>query len=282
MNETNNDPLNKWRDTARYWARHDKTIRQMFTPLTEALIETAAIKPGQHVLDVAGGSGEPSLTIAEVVGPGGSVMCTDAVLEMVQAAESNARERNLTNVQFRQCTPDSLPFQDNVFDATVCRLGAMFFPDPLVALREMLRVTKPGGRVAFVVWSYNEMNPFTQIPTEVMARHVESPPPSPGDYNAFRFAEPGELSGILTAAGATDVSEQILSFTLTAPITLAEFWTLRSETSESLRTKLKQLSEETRSQIETEVKDQMKQYFPNNQMAIPSQMLLISGTKPVG
>ena len=62
----------------------------MFAPLTEALIEQAGIHEGQSVLDVAGGTGEPSLTIAEVVGPGGSVTCTDAVPEMVETARSEA------------------------------------------------------------------------------------------------------------------------------------------------------------------------------------------------
>src|SRR2546423_839362 len=134
----------EWRESAPYWKRHAPTIRAMFAPLTRALIEEAGIREGQSVLDVAGGPGEPALTIAETVGPSGSVACTDAVAEMVRAAEGEARRRGLTNVKFRQCTADSLPFDSDSFDAAVCRFGAMFFPDPLVALREMLRVTRPG------------------------------------------------------------------------------------------------------------------------------------------
>jgi len=80
------DTLQQWRETASYWTRYHDTIRTMFVPLTRALIEQARIGPGQSVLDVAGGAGEPSLTIAEAVGPRGSVMCTDAIPEMVAAA----------------------------------------------------------------------------------------------------------------------------------------------------------------------------------------------------
>ena len=122
--------LREWRESARYWQKHAGTIRTMFGPITQALIEDADIIEGDAVLDVAGGAGEPSLTIAEVVGPTGSVTCTDVAPEMVAAAESEAQRRGLTNVAFRQCAADSLPFENNSFDAVVCRLGVMFFPDP--------------------------------------------------------------------------------------------------------------------------------------------------------
>src|SRR5437764_10882732 len=118
------DTIREWRDSALYWEKHAPTIRVMFAPLTRALIEDACIREGQTVLDVAGGPGEPSLTIAKAVGPSGSVTCTDAVAEMVRAAEAEARRRGLTNVEFRRCTAESLPFGDDSFDAAVCRLGA--------------------------------------------------------------------------------------------------------------------------------------------------------------
>src|SRR5207253_2875440 len=98
-------------------------------------------------------------TIAEKVGPTGSVMCTDAVAEMVEAAEREAHRRGITNVNFRQCMADALPFGDNSFDAVVSRLGVMFFPDPSAGLREMLRVTKSGGALALAVWQKSEHNP---------------------------------------------------------------------------------------------------------------------------
>src|SRR6266849_2311724 len=146
-----NKTLQEWRATAPFWRKHSATIRTMFAPLTEELIEDAGIQEGRTVLDVAGGAGEPSLTIAERVGLTGAVTCTDAVAEMVAAAESEAQRRGLTNITFRQCLADSLPFESNSFDAVVCRLGIMFFPDPLAALREMLRVTEHEAVMALAV-----------------------------------------------------------------------------------------------------------------------------------
>src|ERR1044071_4671317 len=102
--------LDVWTESARYWTKYSDTIHKMFVPLTRALIERAGIQKGQTVLDIAGGAGEPSLTIAEVVGPEGSVTCTDAVAQMVEAASAEAQRRGIANIQFRQCLADSLPF----------------------------------------------------------------------------------------------------------------------------------------------------------------------------
>lgn len=272
--------LEQWRETAAYWAKHRHTIRTMFAPLTRALIEQAGIVQGQTVLDVAGGAGEPSLTIAETVGPQGSVMCTDPVAEMVEVAEAEALSRGLKNVQFRQCTSDPLPFSNDSFDATVSRLGVMFFPDPLTGLREMLRVTKPGGRLALIVWAKSELNPFTYLITETVSRHVEIPPVDPNAPGAFRFAEPGKLARILTDAGAIDVEERVIKFDIAAPISPEEFWTMRSEISEILRGKLMNLSNEKKGQIAAEVQQEVREFFPDGHMKFPAQMIIVTGRKP--
>ena len=273
-----NPILLTWVENAKYWIQYSDTIRQMFTPLTEALIEYAGISEGQNVLDVAGGSGEPGLTIAARVGPRGSVTCTDAVAEMVEAARHEAVRRGLANVQFRQCTADSLPFPDNSFDATVSRLGIMFVPDPPAALREMLRVTRPGGRLALAVWHKSEINPFCYVVTNVMAQHVDSPAADPHAPNAFRFAETGKLANVLTEAGASDVEERVVKFNIRAPLSPLEFWTMRSLTSDTLREKLAKLPAAEQAQIASEVEQQVKEFFPGNQMNFPAQMILVTGT----
>jgi len=280
MTNTENPVLLCWNDTAKYWIQYSNTIRAMFAPLTQALIEHAGIGEGQTVLDVAGGSGEPGLTIAEKVGSGGTVTCTDAVAEMINAARDEASRRGLTSVRFRQCTADSLPFPDNFFDATVSRLGIMFFPDPLAAVREMLRVTKPGGKLALAVWHKSEVNPFCYLVTNVMAQHVTSPAADPDAPNAFRFAETGKLAGVMTEAGASDVEERVVSFNIEAPISPHQFWIMRSQTSDTLREKLAKLSTEERSQIAIEVEQAVKEFFPHGEMKFPTQMILVTGKKP--
>jgi ubiquinone/menaquinone biosynthesis C-methylase UbiE len=252
----------------------------MFTPLTTAIIEEARISAGQSILDVAGGPGEPSLTIAEVVGPLGSVTYTDAVAEMVATAQEEAKRRGLTNIRFQQSVAESLPFADNSFDATVSRLGVMLFSDPQAALREMLRVTKPAGALCFVVWGDNERNPFTSTVTKVLSRYVEVPPEDPDAPGAFRFAEPGKLARLLTQAGAANVRERELDFHIAAPISIDEFWEMRSATSGTLREKLATLSADKAQQVASDIHEAVSEYFPNNQMSFPARMLVVSAQKP--
>lgn len=274
-----NDLLREWSESAAAWSRHSATIRMMFAPVTAALIEEARISAGQSVLDVAGGPGEPSLTIAEVVGPAGTVTYTDAVAEMVAAAEEEGKRRGLTNVRFQQSVAESLPFADNSFDATVSRLGVMLFSDPAAGLREMLRVTKPQGALCFVVWGDNERNPFTSTVTKVISRFVDTPPQDPDAPGAFRFAEPGKLARLLTQAGAVNVQERELNFRIAAQISTEQFWEMRSTTSGTLREKLATLSPDKAQQVASEIQDAVREFFPNNQMNFPAHMLLISGRK---
>jgi len=271
------ETLREWTESAPYWEKYSSTIRTIFAPITRALIEDAEISKGQSVLDVAGGPGEPSLSIAEVVGPTGSVMCTDAVEEMVEAAKREALRRGITNIRFRQCLADALPFADNSFYCVVSRLGAMFFPDPVAALREMLRVTKAGGALALALWQESEDNPFLHVITEVMSRHVESSPTDPDAPGAFRFAKTGKLANILKSVGAIDVRERLLKFQIEAPISADEFWELRAATSATLREKLARLSQEQANQVAQEVKQAARGFFSNGQMSFPARIIIVTG-----
>src|SRR5437763_14435566 len=94
------DNMREWRESASFWEKHAQTIRVMFAPVTRALIEEAGIREGQTVLDVAGGPGEPSLTIAETVGPSGAVVCTEAAPEGGRAAGGEARRRGRRHVEW--------------------------------------------------------------------------------------------------------------------------------------------------------------------------------------
>ena len=100
----------------------------MYAPLSQALVATAKITSGQSILDIGGGSGEPSFTIAPVVGNSGSVTYTDPAAGMVKAAEEEAASRQLRNIQFHQCAAEQLPFADALFDAAVSRCQQCFSP----------------------------------------------------------------------------------------------------------------------------------------------------------
>jgi len=185
--EDQNRALKPWQAAARHWDNHRAVIEQMFAPLTSGLIEEARIGIGQRILDIGGGSGEPSLTLSSIVGPTGLIMCTDPASEMLQTAQAGATRRGLTNINFKQCSGDDLPFANQTFDGAVGRLSAMFFVDPKKAAAEALRVIRDDGYISFVVWGPKEANPFFSIVTDVIDRFVEVPPQDLDAPDVFRL-----------------------------------------------------------------------------------------------
>jgi len=208
------ETIGAWRDSAPFWEKHREIIRQMFAPVTQALVSDGLISRGDAVLDIATGPGEPALAIAALVGPEGKVFGIDPVVEMIEAARRAAERLRLSNAQFDVASVADLPFPADRFDAVTSRFGVMFFPSPVEAVREMLRVLKPGRKLALAVWHVAERNPFHYILSRVMERFVESPSPAPDAPDAFRFAAPGQLRDVLAEAGTADPSERLLQFTV--------------------------------------------------------------------
>jgi len=274
-----NKALEAWQTFARYWDKYRVLIAQMFAPLTSGLIEEAQIGIGQKVFDIGGGSGEPSLTISSIVGPTGSVMYTDPVAGMVETAQAEAGRRGLTNIQFKQCSADDLPFADGAFDVAVSRLSVMFFADPLAGVREALRVVRNDGYVSFAVWAPKEANPFFSTVNDVVDRFVESPKEDPDAPDAFRFAVSGKLAAILENAGAENVVERRLNFQIEEKISFEQFWQLRTEMSESLRKTMAGLTPAQLPTIKQAAADAARRYFVSGKMSFPAEALIVSGRK---
>jgi len=275
----NQEIIGKWSESASYWDKYRDVIVEMFRPVTRALIEDAGIGKGHAVLDVATGPGEPALSVAELVGPGGSVVGTDVVPEMVEAARREASRRKLEHVRFETAFTDSLPFPSGTFDAAVCRFGVMFFPSPLDCLRDMLRVLKPGGKLAVAVWYLAERNPFDFIISRIVDRYVEPALPTPGSTDMFRFAKPGDLLALFRSAGAIAAAERLLQFSIRAPLSAEEFWILRSEISEKLRSKLAPLGQAHKAALREEAIEAIRGYSVGNEISLPAEVLIVSGAK---
>ena len=272
--------ISRWSETAPYWEKHRAIIREMFAPITQALVNHAQIVRGNSVLDVGTGPGEPALAIAELVGNEGKVLGVDPVLEMVEAARREARRRTLLNASFAVSQADVLPAEAGSFDAVVSRFAIMFFPDPLHAGREMLRILKPGRRMALAVWHFAERNPFHYILSRVVERYVNSPPTAADAPDAFRFAEPGKLRAIVSGAGAAAVTENLLQFSIRAQVTMEEYWTLRSEMSERLRSKISKIPKEQMVDLKREVMEALREYSGNGGVTLPAEVLIVTGVKP--
>jgi len=215
------DVTAEWRDAhlPSFFARWHRQNEALLQETTAAIIAEAAVAPGFTVLDVACGSGIPSLEVARVVGSSGSVTATDLSPIMIAALEENVRQRGLANLVAVQTSATELPFPPASFDAATCQLGVMFFPDVQAGLQRIREALRPGGRAAFVAWGPAEENAFFGSFWSAAGPYLAESPPaentSPaagempfGEPGPTRFAEPGSLSAALEAAGFADIREE--------------------------------------------------------------------------
>lgn len=207
----------QWDKSAAGWNEHAPQIRAWLATATEAMLDMAAIGPGSRVLDVAAGSGDQTLDIAQRVGPDGHVLATDLSPAILALAQRNAERAGHRHVETKVADGERLPVDDASFDAAVCRLGLMFFPDPLQGLREMHRATRPGGRVCTMVFSRPDRNPCVTILMSTALKHAglaARDPFQPGGL--LSLGKPGLADELFRAAGFRDVA----TTTLDAPFRL--------------------------------------------------------------
>src|SRR5271166_3616300 len=170
----------------------------MGSGVTEALVAYSRPLTGMRVLDLASGTGEPGISLAQRVAPG-SVTAVDQSSELLEIAAERARKKNLSNFTTRQADAHHLPFTDQSFDLATCRFGVMFFNDAPRALSELRRVLAPGARACFAAWG-PMAQPYWQTTMMIVHRHVGGNMLQPGGADPFRFALAGSLSERLSAA----------------------------------------------------------------------------------
>src|SRR5258706_10244217 len=159
----------------------------------DAIIKEIRPSGKAEVLDVAAGTGEPGLTIATMLN-GGKVIITDLAEDMLGIASENAIERGIKNIKTRACDVSDLPFADNAFDGISCRFGFMFFPDMQLAAKEMVRVLKPGGKIAASVWNVPGKNFWITAIMGAINKNMTLPLPAPGEPGMFRCSGDGFMA----------------------------------------------------------------------------------------
>lgn len=159
-----------WDRAASYY---EQAWQKQLEPAQTRLLEMAALRPGERVLDVACGTGLVTFRAAAAVGTGGAVVGTDISEEMVKRCGENAAARGLAHVSFRREAAERMDFPDGTFDAVLCALGLMYVVDFAGSIREMHRVTKPGGRAVSAVWGRRAGCGWAEI-FEIVQRRVQS------------------------------------------------------------------------------------------------------------
>lgn len=197
----------EWRSAAAGWRKwHDVVEGEEGGRLHSAkLVELAGIGPGEAVLDVAGGYGEPSLAAARAVGPGGRVVCSDISGEMLAFGRARAAAAGLANVEFVEADAEELDFAEGSFDAVLSRAGLMFLPDVAGTLARLRSFLKPGGRLAASVWGPQPTVQFTAA-LPIIFDELKLPPPPAGRPGVFALADPAKLAALVADAGFRDVA----------------------------------------------------------------------------
>jgi len=201
----------QWDHAATGWNQHTAAIRAWLRQPTDAMLDMAGIAPGDAVLDVAAGAGDQTLDIARRVGPAGRVLAIDLSPAILSLAQRNAEQAGLANVQTRVADGEDLALRPASFDAVVCRLGLMFFPNPLQGLQGMHRALRAGGGICAMVFSRPERNPCIGILVSTALKHAGLPardPFTPGGL--LSLGKPGLADALFGAAGFQDIATTAL------------------------------------------------------------------------
>ena len=271
----------EWGSVAPGWQRNREKMTGPTSIITEKMLSLAGIRAGHRVLDLACGVGDPAFAIAGLVGPRGYVLGLDLSPEMVEAARELSPREGVSNAEFRTIASElDLGVPGESFDVATCRLGLMFMPDPVAALRELRSALKPGGRVVASVWGAPERNPNFSLPMEIIARHADLPPQNPDAPGLFALPTPERLGALLAEAGFVDVE----AFAFETPVVKAKdaksYWYGVSTVAGPLVSLLASLSEEQRRAVREDVVEMIGEMFPEGPVEIDGEAVVTVGMKP--
>lgn len=195
-----------WEQAASGWGRVADRIRDWAVGLSVTMVDALVLQPGQRVLELAAGPGDTGFMAAELVTPGGILICSDGAEAMLDVARVRAAEQHVTNVEFRQLELEWIDLPTADVDAVLCRWGIMLVVDSEAAAREIRRALKPGGRVALAVWDVPDRNPWTTVAADAMIALGFAEPADPNEPGMFKLAGDGVLQELLESAGLLDVA----------------------------------------------------------------------------
>jgi SAM-dependent methyltransferase len=268
----------QWNKDGAAWRRWNPTLDRWYGEATRRMLDLARIGPGQHVLDIAAGAGEPAVSAAERVGPGGYVLATDLSEGIVELARQVAHERGLDQVETRAMDGEKLDLPGDSFDAVLCRLGLMYMPHPVAALGEWRRALKAGGRVAVVVFSTPDRNPWGAVPASIIRQRAQLPPPAAGQPGPFSLGHPGVLEDIFRQAGFADPEVHAVP----APhrmATAADYVQVAREAFGAFNAMMAALSPQERESAWNGVASAMRSFETPGGFEVPGECLVAAATK---
>lgn len=274
-----NTTHDQWQAAAEAWYRWSPTLNQWLGKATDTMLEMAGISTGHRVLDIAAGAGEQSITAARKVGLSGYVLATDISANILEYAKQIAQQAGISTIETRVMDGENLTLDDDSFDAVISRVGLIYFPDQQKALKEMLRVLKPGGKVAAIVYSTPETNKFFSVPVSIIRNRAKLPPPLPGQPGPFSLGAAGVIDTAFAQAGFINVTSTFVDSPLRLP-SAKECVQFEKESFGALHQMLSGLSESDKESVWEEIERELQQFETADGFIGPCEMVVAVGEKP--
>lgn len=273
-----NTTHDQWQTAAEAWYRWSPTLNQWLGKATDKMLEMAGITSGHRVLDIAAGAGEQSITTAKKVGPSGYVLATDISANILEYAKQMARQAGINIIETKVMDGENLTLEDETFDAVISRVGLIYFPDQQKALKEMLRVLKPGGKVAAIVYSTPEKNKFFSVPVSIIRNRAKLPPPLPGQPGPFSLGAEGIIEKAFSQAGFKNVRSELVN----SPLQLSsakECVRFEKESFGALHQMMNSLSDAEKKSVWEEIERELQKFESETGFTGPCEMVVGVGEK---
>ena len=209
-------------DAGAKWVKYADQLDELLAPFADAVLERAAIKPGERVLDIGCGAGALSLKAAQAVGDTGSVQGVDISEQLAALARHRGQERN-ARASFEVADASTFKSQGPV-DVILSRFGVMFFTDPPQAFENIRTNLSDGGRMVFACWQSLAQNDWASAALNAALPFLPEPPvlPQPGSPGPFAFADPERVTKVLNEAGWQSIDIKPWTGDLVLPGTTAD------------------------------------------------------------
>lgn len=260
---------------------YDQSFSTLAYPATMQMILEARLQPGDRVLDLASGTGADAFTASPMVGPTGRIVGIDIADRMVAVANEKTRARGIENCEFHVMDAEELDFKSGTFDAAVSKWGLMYFPDCHRALKETLRVLKPGGRFSALVLGRQESAKFLTI--GAMAAFKVNPALVGADEGptAFQFGADGAIEALLNAAGFVNVRSHRFALMISCA-SGEKYWDLLLNGSGNLADKLRKGGPGVYEMVRRAAIESAEKYNSPDGIRLPFEVVLAYAEKEAG
>lgn len=271
--------LQAWSAVAPDWGALTERVDRQLRPAADWIIGAVSPRPGDRVLELAGGPGTLSALIAPLVAPEGSMLHSDFSEEMVKVAGERFRSEGIDEIESRVIDAEQIDLPDGSIDVVVCRMGYMFASDAGMALRESARVLTANGRLALAVWTDAPSNPWASVPMKTVVAELNFPPPPPDAPGLWALGDQHRLEGLLRDAGLNEIRVEVLDGEV--EFDSAEQWVeATTRLAGPLRALFANLDQGVRRAIERRIVEAAAPFeHPDGHVSIPQQMLLASAKR---